>query len=96
MCDLLSVGLRKRKQTEVSGIFAFLRKLLVGLCVPNMFFMKANAKEDLGNMICLSIAQRESERKSPEFTCVIISVRMVLESVPFIVLVHLCLGKECV
>ena len=37
-----------------------------GLCLPNIIIAKANAKENLGEFVCLSIT-KESELKSPDF-----------------------------
>ena len=47
--------------------FAFCLACCCGLCVPNMLITKANAKENLGELMCLSKAKA---RKNPQiFIC---------------------------
>ena len=64
----LSVGLRKRKRKEISGnlliIFA-----IVACCCGNMFTTKANAKENLGECICLSITKAKAKQDRQIFIC---------------------------
>ena len=38
-----------------------------GLCMPNMIIMKANAKENLGEVFLPFHCESESEIKSPDF-----------------------------
>ena len=68
--------LRKRKQKKISGIlFLFVSvACYCGLCMPNMSVTKANAKENLGEFICLPPKKKTFSR----FSFVIISVRKVL------------------
>ena len=40
-----------------------------GLCVPNMTITKANAKENLGELICLSIAKAKAKYNLQIFIC---------------------------
>ena len=57
--DFPSVGLRKRKQKTSQGFcFSFVSvACCCGLCVPDMLMTKANAKENLRELICLSITK---------------------------------------
>ena len=40
-----------------------------GLCVPNMITTKANAKEDQGEFICLSVTKANAKRNLQIFIC---------------------------
>ena len=40
-----------------------------GLCVPSMIIMKANAKENLGEFICLSITKANAKTNLQIFIC---------------------------
>ena len=69
--DFLSVELRKRKRKKISGILMYFVSVACrcGLCVPNMIIMKANAKEIIGEIICLSITKARAKQNHPIFIC---------------------------
>ena len=51
-----------------------------GLCMPNMIITKANAKEHLGEFICLFSLRKRKRNKISRFSFVIVSLRMVIVS----------------
>ena len=59
----LCVELRKRERKKISGILFYFVSVscCCGLCMPNMIVTKANAKETLGEFICLSIAKAKAK-----------------------------------
>ena len=69
--DLLCVALPKRKRKDISGnLLAFVVVAsYCGLCVPNMFLTKANAKENLGRIYLPCCYDSESEINLQIFIC---------------------------
>ena len=71
--DFLSVELRKRKRNKISRILIYFVSVTCccGLYVPNMIITKANAKENPGELICLSITKaKKRKQKNPQiFIC---------------------------
>ena len=67
--DFLSAGLRKRK--KISGVLFFFVTVACccGLCEPNMLITKASAKENLGEIICLSIVKAKANQNPQIFIC---------------------------
>ena len=70
--DFVSIGIRKRKQKEISGTVHFFVSVVCcsGLWVPiKMFIRKANAKENLGDVVCLPITKAKTRENPQIFIC---------------------------
>ena len=59
----LSLDLQKRKRNQFCGILIYFVSVACccGLCEPNMIITKANAKENLGECICLSTTKAKAK-----------------------------------